>query len=188
MKTLKFLAVTLIALVAIFVILGIWAPKDYQLERSININAPEDIVYDHMVHFKKWGLWSPWKHFDPKMKETYQGTDGAIGATYHWEGNKEVGEGIVKNIAVAENRMEYKMIFIKPFESEADGWVMTEPLLEGTKATWGFKAHYTFPYNVMMMFMDMDKSIGGSFEEGLHLLKEVSEREAKFGNDTLLRK
>ncbi|UKJ07270.1 SRPBCC family protein [Solitalea lacus] len=179
MKVLKFLAIILIALVAIFIILGIWAPKDYQLERSIVINAPQEIVFDHMVHFKKWTLWSPWKKFDPVMKEVVNGEDGNVGATYHWVGNKQVGEGEIVSKKVTDTRMDYDMLFIRPFESRSQGWVIALPIDDGTKATWGFKTKYEFPFNVMMMFMDMDKTLGKSFDDGLMMLKEISEKESQ---------
>ncbi|MCO4293618.1 SRPBCC family protein [Solitalea sp. MAHUQ-68] len=177
MQLLKYFAIFLIALVAIFIILGIWAPKDYLLERSIVINAPQEVVFDHMVHFQKWSAWSPWKKYDPEMKESYSGEDGSVGSSYSWKGNDNVGEGIITNKKITDSRMDYEMLFMKPFESQSEGWLSAERTGTTTTAIWGFKTHYDFPFNVMMMFMDMDKTLGKNFDDGLTMLKRIVEEE-----------
>jgi hypothetical protein len=37
--------------------------------------------------------------------------------------------------------------------------------------TWGFSGKNKFPVSIMMLFMNMDKTVGKDFEEGLSSLK-----------------
>lgn len=49
--------------------------------------------------------------------------------------------------------------------------VMIQPKLLG-----GFSDKNRFPVSIMMLFMDMDKSIGKDFEQGLSDLKSILEK------------
>lgn len=93
MKILKILLYTLLGLGALWAILGLFAKKDYHIERSIEIDAPMELVYEHVRYFKNFESWSPWAKLDPAMKTSITGDDGTIGATYKWAGNDDVGIG-----------------------------------------------------------------------------------------------
>lgn len=162
----------LLAIVALFIILGMMAPKTYEVSRSIVISKPKKEVFKYLKSLKNQDDWSPWGKRDPNMEKQFTGTDGKVGATSHWKGNKEVGEGEqeIKNIIEGE-RIESELRFLKPWKSTSDAFLSTEDAQGGTKVTWGFKGHNKFPMSIMMIFMSMDKMIGKDFEEGLGDLK-----------------
>ena len=45
-----------------------------------------------------------------------------------------------------------------------------------TEVVWGFSGINKVPMNIMMLFFNMDKSVGKDFNEGLESLKEVLEK------------
>lgn len=164
-------------LVLVFVILIIIAPKGYHVHRSITINKPLPEVFEYLKYSKNQDHWSPWKKKDPDMKQNYSGTDGEVGFIAKWEGNNEVGTGEqeIKNI-VKNKSIETSLRFMKPFKSESDAYLNVEKIdKDTTKVIWGFSGKNKFPISILMLFMNMDKSVGKDFEEGLANLKKVLE-------------
>jgi hypothetical protein len=45
-----------------------------------------------------------------------------------------------------------------------------------TLVTWGFSGRNPIPFNVFMLFYNMDKTVGKDFEEGLSELKKILEQ------------
>ena len=174
-KLLKFLLYTALAIVALVVILGLFAKKDYHIERSLEMDASPAVVYDYVRHFKNFDQWSPWAALDPKMKTTLSGTDGEVGASYAWEGNKNVGKGRQTITAMTPELISIKTEFDEPFESTSPTTIKVEPAGNKTKVTWGFDMHAAFPINGLMMFTDVDVAIGKDYEMGLENLKRVTD-------------
>lgn len=168
----------LAGIVLLVLILAMIAPKTYNVSRSIEIDQPKAVVFDNLRYLKNHDEWSPWAKKDPNMEKKFTGTDGEVGATSYWNGNKEVGEGEqeLKKIVDGE-RIESELRFLKPWKSTSDAYLTTEATGESkTKVTWGFSGKNKFPVSIMMLFMNMDKAVGGDFEEGLSSLKTLLER------------
>jgi len=179
MKALKMVGIILAAFIGLILIVGLIAPKNFDLERSVVIEAPPEQVFPHIRYFAKQDAWYPWKKYDPNMVTTVEGTDGEIGAVYAWSGNEDVGKGQQTITALEENKsMETDLQFIEPFESNADAYFNLSEVPEGTEVRWGFKSEMPFPFNIMGLFMDMEESVGKDYESGLAALKEIVENEA----------
>jgi effector-binding domain-containing protein len=177
MKVLKIVGISLVALVVLIVLLGIIAPKNFLVERSITINAPRHLVFANTVYWRNWQAWSPWADLDPAMQTTIEGVDGEKGAAYKWVGDK-TGTGEMLNTGIkADEEIGYRLHFIKPMESSADGYIRLTENNGGTKVSWSMYGEDPFPWNILMLFMSMDKMIGPDFEKGLGKLKELSEKE-----------
>lgn len=165
------------AIVAIIVILALVAPKNYHVARSITINKPRHEVFSYLRSVKNQDNWSPWKAKDPDMKQEFIGEDGTVGFVSKWEGNKHVGTGEqeIKNIVEGE-MLETQLRFFKPWKSQSDAYIKTADAADGgTEVTWGFSGVNKVPVNIMMMFFNMDKTVGKDFEEGLDKLKSIME-------------
>lgn len=166
----------LAGIVLLILVLAVLAPKTYEVSRSIEIAKPKHEVFDYLKLLKNQDYWSPWGKRDPNMEKKFTGTDGEVGATSYWKGNKEVGEGEQELTKIMEaERIESQLRFLKPFKSSSEAFMTTQDLGSATKVTWGFKGHNKFPMSIMMLFMSMDKMIGKDFEEGLANLKEILE-------------
>ncbi len=167
----------IIAIIGLFVLLALIAPKKYQVNRSIVINKPLPEVFQYLKHIKNQDNWSPWKKKDPDMKQEFIGRDGEVGFIAKWDGNKDVGLGEQEITNIVDNdRVEARLRFFKPWKSESDAITSVEEVAGGnTKVTWGFSGVNKVPANIFMMFYNVDKHVGKDFEEGLVSLKEILE-------------
>lgn len=169
----KFLKI-LLAIVAILIIVMFLMGKAYHFEKSIVINAPVEKVYAQINSTKAINQWNPWMKLDPNLKLTYSGNPGEVGDKYCWDGNDDVGSGCHEITALVPNQKQStKMMFYKPFESDAISNITLTPEGNGTKVTWDMDCELDYPMNLMKLFMDgqMDKSYG----RGLNDLKKLSQ-------------
>ena len=85
-----------------------------------------------------------------------------VGSVYKWDGNKDVGEGTqtLTKVQQPTDKVETHLHFIEPFEGEADAFIHLAEAGNGTKVTWGFDTRYSYPMNVMQLFVDMDEMMG----------------------------
>lgn len=176
MKALKIILGIVIAFVAVILILGIIAPKEEIIERSITINAPSEIIWENINSLKAQHEWSPWAKRDPEMKTSYEGVTGQVGSKYTWNGNEEVGSGYQIISAISEGaRMEQKLTFTGDYESNADIWIDLQPEGESSTVIWGFRTEFDFLGSIFMLMQDLEAMIGADYEEGLGYLKEICE-------------
>ncbi|MBC8047320.1 MAG: SRPBCC family protein [Fimbriimonadaceae bacterium] len=179
MKILKTIGVILLILIIIGAVLSFIAPTKMESERSITINAPKEIVWEHICSLQKQNEWGPWKEQDPNMKVEYSGPDCAVGGHSKWTSDvKEVGSGEQEIVAVEPMKsMETKLHFLEPWESDATGWTkMEDDPAGGVKVSWGFNSRMTRPMNAMMLFMNVDKGMNEMFDKGLSNLKTMAEK------------
>lgn len=168
----------LLGLAIVIAFLAFIAPKGFYVSRSIIIKKDQQEIFHFLRSLEKQNLWSPWGTRDPNMKSEFKGKDGEVGSIHHWTGNKEVGEGEQEITGLTPNsRIDTELRFIKPFKASNKGFFDLEPVQGGTKLTWGFSGINHFPFHIMMMFMNMDKTVGKDFEEGLTNLKKLLEKE-----------
>lgn len=168
----------ILGVLAICLCLVIIAPKNFDINRSIVINKPLPEVFQYLKYMKNQDNWSPWKKKDPNMHQEFIGTDGEIGFTAKWQGNKDVGEGEQEIINIEEHKIiESNLRFFKPWKSESKAYLKVEALTPNkTKVYWGFSGVNKIPTNVFFLFFNMDETVGKDFAEGLASLKQILER------------
>lgn len=174
----KRLLVILILFISIVLIAAYFMPKEYSVEREITINKPADSIFKYVRSLKNQNEFSVWANRDPKIRITYKGTDGAVGAVSSWESNvKEVGVGEQEITKITENRrVDFALRFKKPMEDTAVGFMSTEPVSENqTKVKWGISGVIPYPTNIMLPMLKMDQMIGNDLQKGLENLKEKME-------------
>lgn len=181
-KFLRFIGILLLIIVLGVVILGLIAPKDFGVERTVMVDAPTAVVEKQMLLYQNFPNWSPWQHLDSNMKSEVVGPEMTPGTKYVWAGNDDVGSGEMVIKEATPGEIKYEMNFKEPWESHADGYWRVEADGDGkTKAIWGFTTHASFPWNGLMMVMGMEKMLAKDFDKGLANLKAVAEKKAKEG-------
>ncbi len=176
MKALKITGLAVLALLVLVLVLGLIAPKSFSLERSITINASKQAIFPYVQYLEKQDSWSPWREMDPDMKTSLTGTDGTVGAVSAWEGEMAGKGSQTLTLIQPFDRVETKVNFITPFESSADAFFELKDAGSGaTQVLWGFRSPMPFPFNIMGLFMDMEKSVGADYEKGLSKLKAMVE-------------
>ena len=179
MKNLKKIFTVIAIIIAIPLVVALFVKKDYVVEREIIINKPKAEVFEYIKFLRNQDNYSKWNMMDPDMKKTYQGTDGTVGFISAWESKMEnvgAGEQEIVNMIDGE-RIDTKLRFKVPFESQNDAYMITEDMSNNqTKVKWGFKGAFPYPFNLMGLFMDMEKAVGGDLEVGLQNLKNLLEK------------
>lgn len=179
MKAVRIILIIVVVLIVALVIAMFVAPTDMNIARSVEINAPKNIVHQHVSSFAQMNEWSPWAKLDPNMKSEIVGEDGTVGAINKWEGNKDVGVGEQEFTMIGDDTIKTMLRFKTPYESKADVYIILEALDPNkTKVTWGFVSSMDRPFNVMGLFMDMDAAIGNDYQKGLDALKVIAETAA----------
>jgi hypothetical protein len=165
------------ALVAGLLIFVATRPDTYHIERSTKVEAPAEVVFATVSDFKTFNEWSPWAKRDPNMKLTVSTPSTGVGATYAWEGNKEVGKGrMTFTEHRAPTRVRERLEFLEPFPSTAEtGFDIAPAGASAVTITWSMDGRNNFVGKAFGVFMDMDEMIGKDFEEGLAGIKRVSE-------------
>lgn len=179
-KFLKFLGIIILLAIVFILVSGLFISREYHFERSISIQAPQEEIWKNISLFSNFEKWDPWKARDSAMLRSISGTDGTVGATYSWQGNKAVGSGsqTFKTIHPFEH-IAIDLQCIKPFAFQAAVFYHLQPAANATKVTWGFDTKMTYPFNaVSYFFMDRDARMDQVFSAGLANLKKLCESSA----------
>ncbi|RXM47239.1 SRPBCC family protein [Flavobacterium sp. YO12] len=179
MGLIKKILVILILVFSIVLIAAYFMPKNYAVEREITINKPVDTVFNYVKYLKNQNQFSVWANIDPKMKSTFKGVDGTVGAISAWESKvKEVGVGEQEITKIIPNsRLDFALRFKEPMDDTANGFMSTESLGGNqTKVKWGVNGVIPFPMNIMLPMMKMDQMIGNDLQKGLENLKDQMEQ------------
>lgn len=173
---LKIIAIVIIVLIAAILIFAATKPDDLHVKRTVWIKAPPEKIFPLINDFHAWGLWTPYNK-DPAMKKTYGGAASGVGATYAWDGNKEVGKGSISiTESVPNTRIAFNLDMLKPFEGHNKVVINLQASDGGTQVTWALHDKTPYMGKVMSVFMNMDKLIGTDFEVGLANLKTICEK------------
>ncbi|GAB1396997.1 MAG TPA: SRPBCC family protein [Saprospiraceae bacterium] len=179
MNILKKILIAIAMLIAAVLLAALFIKKDYAVEKQIVINKPKQTVFDYIKLLKNQDNYSKWAMMDPNMTKTYRGTDGTVGFVSAWDSKQEnvgAGEQEIKKIIEGE-RIDLALRFTKPFEAHDDAYLVTEAVNDSTtNVKWGFTGAFPYPMNVMNLFMDMEKAVGGDLQTGLENLKKVLEK------------
>ncbi|MXV52968.1 polyketide cyclase [Pedobacter sp. HMF7647] len=176
MKFLKTLLIVIVALIIIFFAGALFLPKTYSVARSVNINAPDSVVYKNVSDLNLFKKWMPWLKMEPTAKVEISGEPSSPGHSYHWVGDK-TGEGImsIKQV-VPYSHVDYDLKFIKPFESDCNSQFTIESSGGTVDVTWTMSGENKTTMEKWMS-LNFDNMIGKDFESGLKDLKKLSEKQ-----------
>jgi hypothetical protein len=171
----KKVLIVFVVLIAGFAAFVATRPADYRVERTATIDAAPQVVFDHVNNFKNWEAWSPWAKLDPNAKMEYVDISSGTGASVRWDGNNDVGAG---RQTIIESRspefIQIQLDFEKPMKSTSLAEFTFTPQGETqTVVTWSMSGKNNFVGRAMCVFMNMDKMVGGQFEQGLANLNGV---------------
>jgi len=172
---------SLIALAVIVIGLGAvvaMQPSEFRVARTATIAAPAPAVFNQVNDFHNWAAWNPWATLDPGMKQTYEGAPAGTGAIYTWAGNRQVGEG---RMTLTESRpsdlIRIRLEFLKPLAAISTAEFTFKPEGKQTVVTWSMVGRNNFMAKAVHLVMNIDRMIGGNFEQGLARMKAVVEGE-----------
>ena len=176
LKTLAIIGVVVVVAIAGILLYAATKPDSFRVQRVVLINAPSDKVFPLINDIKAWTVWSPYEKKDPAMKRTYGAVTAGKGATYAWEGDKNVGQGSIEMIESGPRKIVIKLDFLKPFEAHNMGEFLLEPKGDSTSVTWATYGPSPYISKVIGTFINIDDMIGRDFEKGLADLKAAAEK------------
>lgn len=156
------------ALIALLLILALFMKKEHYVKREIIINAPLQKVFDFLKLLRNQDQFNKWAKVDPDRQWEYRGTDGTVGFTIAWKGNKKAGEGEKEIMKIVEGqRIETQIRFVKPMAMTADVIMETEAVSGGqTRVALINSGIMKYPMNLFIPMAehrfpkDMDESLG----------------------------
>lgn len=174
MKFLKWLGLIVILIVVLFLIIPIFLPSNFHVERDIVVDKPVDVVFQTAVDMKQRSKWDPWIEMEPEADVTVNMTPEIIGSGYTWKG-EVIGEGKVTIQEFVPNEIiKSEITFISPQSMKSDIIWKFEEIEGGTKITWAFEGTLSYPME-RWAGLFLDNSIGPNFEQGLRNFKELVE-------------
>ncbi|MFT3979403.1 MAG: SRPBCC family protein [Ferruginibacter sp.] len=176
MRILKIILYTILTIIVIGLVAGLFISKEYKVEKEVTISKPRQEVFEFLKYLKNQDKFSYWATLDSGMQKHYSGTDGTVGFISGWKGNKDVGQGEQEIAGIKEGeRIDYKLRFKEPMESNMDAYITTEDAgPTATKVKWAIYGTSKYPWNIMNPFMD--NMMGGDISFGLNKLKTILEK------------
>ena len=179
MNIIKKIFFGVLGIIVLALIVALFMPKKYAVERELTINKPIDSVFNYVKYLKNQNEFSVWTNIDPNMKSTFKGTDGTVGAISSWESEvKNVGIGEQEITKITEGkRLDFELRFKEPMNDTAMGFMSTEMVSDNqTKVKWGINGEIPYPVNIMLPFMSIDQIVGKDLQQGLENLKAKMEK------------
>jgi uncharacterized membrane protein len=161
MKFLKRFLLVILGLVAVALIAALFVKKEYALAKEITINKPKQQVYDYISLLKNQNNYGTWFKADPKMKQTYTGTDGTVGYVSAWESET------MKTAMLFKGFIDFKSEASMDLKSVNDSV---------TNVNWTMSGSTPWPFNLMNVFMNMEDAVGKDYTQGLANLKSILEK------------
>jgi effector-binding domain-containing protein len=170
MKYLKRIGYGLIALLILFIGLGIFMSKDIDINVSREIEAPVPVVYHIVNDISNQTMWNPWLNSDESMTLTFSDNTIGEGASYSWiSENSGTGSQTI-TASIPNQRIDMNVVFDNEEASLTPmTFVKTE---DGTSVNWSFKGRVGFPQNIMGPFIR--RSIKSAYKKGLSSLNDMA--------------
>lgn len=85
-----------LGIIALFLLVGLFLPRTYRVERSVVIQARPEAIYADLADLRRWPEWTVWnQQMDPTAKFVFDSPETGVGAAYRWTGEK-MGSGSLK--------------------------------------------------------------------------------------------
>lgn len=175
LKVFGIIGALLLAGVVVVLLLAAMRPDTFRVTRSTSIKAPPEKIFPLINDLHQFNTWNPFEKKDPG-KGTYSGPAAGKGASYAWKSD-QLGIGSMTIADTTEpSRVAIKLDFVKPFEAHNDVEFTLAPKGKVTEVTWAMTGPVPFFAKIIHVLINMDKMVGGDFEDGLANLKALAEK------------
>jgi hypothetical protein len=150
--------------------------QNIQIVKSVTVKGSKQEVFDMVRYLNNFPKWSPFKVQDPTQKVEVKGTDGTVGAQYHWVGNggEDVGyQEIVKidTFSFVGMRCDIQ----KPFVAKPTFDYSFKETANGIEVTQDFKVQSPLVDAFFMWLFSAKAGMETTNQQGLDLLKKAVE-------------
>lgn len=151
--------------------------KHIHIQKEVLIEGSLEEVFEQVVHLKNFPNWSPFYEEDPAQKIEVKGTDGEVGAQYHWEGKKgkDLGFQEIKEIKPLKY-VKMGCDIQKPFTANPVFEYTFTQVGNAVKVTQDFNLHSKAMDAFFMRLFGARKDMERLNARGLELLKRTVEK------------
>ncbi|MFY8327661.1 SRPBCC family protein [Pseudoalteromonas sp. ZZD1] len=93
----------------VIVVVGLLLPQQYQVNKSVKINAKATEIAPYVSDFAKWQVWSPWEKLDPSIEFHIAKPSSGVGAHQFWQSQWGAGEMTITSIS--ESAIKFNILF-----------------------------------------------------------------------------
>ena len=167
-----------IALVA-FIGFGLYKASgltSIQIVESVTVKSSKQEAFNMVRYLKNFPKWSPFLAQDPTQKYEVKGTDGEVGAQYHWDGNKGKDLGYQEIVTVDTlNFIGMKCDIQKPFVAKPTFDYSFKETANGIEITQDFKLQSSLIDAFFMWLFGAKSEMQKTNQAGMKLLKKAIE-------------
>ena len=168
-----------IALVA-FIGFGLYKAsglKSIQIVKTVTVKGTKQEVFNMVKYLANFPKWSPFLAQDPTQKYEVRGTDGTVGAQYHWDGNKGKDLGYQEILKVDElSFVGMRCDIQKPFVAKPTFDYYFTEMSNGIEVKQDFKLESSLVDAFFMWLFGAKSEMEKTNEQGLTLLKKAVEQ------------
>ena len=171
MKLLKRIVLIVLLLPVLLLIVSLFLPSKYHVERSVVIKAPISAIFPLINNPSRWPEWTAWtKDKDPTLAFAYSGPTEGAGAASDWTSQK-MGSGSMKfTSADPQKGVRFDLSF-DGGKFQSKGALLLDPIGDSTKVTWSNDGELGGNPIFRYLGLFMDKMVGRDYEEGLEKLR-----------------
>lgn len=147
------------------------------IQKQVTVNGSQNEVFDMVRYLNNFPKWSPFLAEDPSQKYEVKGTDGEVGAQYHWDGNGGKDLGFQEIVKVDyPHFVGMRCDIQKPFKATPTFEYSFSKNENGITVTQDFKLESGLVDAFFMWVFGAKKAMETTNEKGLDLLKASVEQ------------
>jgi hypothetical protein len=165
----------LVIAIVLLLIIALFLPDGYFIEKSAIIKKPCAFVMDKVADFHYYIQWNPWQQRDNNSEKNITGLSKRPGHKFSWKGTK-IGTGSLTLRDIDDRHVHFDFEFIRPVKTMArDNWLFEEWGTDETKVTWQNAGALPYPFGRLLGYA-FHRNLNQKFTEGLRNLKKFCER------------
>jgi hypothetical protein len=174
MKIIKRVALAVVAVVVILLVISLFLPSKWAVERTARIAAPAPAIFPYINSLKQWPVWTVWYEREPGLRVSYDGPDAGVGAISRWTGKDGQGE-----MTITASQMDESVFYDLVFNN---GELRVRGVLRLTEGDGGTSVSWTTDGDAGLnpvgryFALFMDRWMGRDFERSLATLKKTLEK------------
>ncbi len=170
---------TIAAAIVAFVGFGLYKAnglKSLQIVKTVTIKGTKGEVFDMVKYLNNFPKWSPFLAQDPGQKYEVKGTDGTVGAQYHWDGNQGKDLGYQEIVKIDDQQfVGMKCDIQKPFVAKPTFDYYFTETANGIEVKQDFKVESGLVDAFFMWLFGAKAGMEKTNQQGLDLLKKAVE-------------
>jgi ribosome-associated toxin RatA of RatAB toxin-antitoxin module len=146
--------------------------KSLQIVKTVTVKGSAQEVFDMVKYLNNFPKWSPFLAEDPAQKYEVKGTDGTVGAQYHWNGNKGEDLGFQEIVKIDDQKFVGMRCDIqKPFVAKPSFEYYFAETANGIEVKQDFKLESALVDAFFMWLFGAKAGMEMTNQKGLNLLK-----------------